>query len=120
MKFLKFIPIISIATVGIFSSCTHEPDLSNQPTISFATDIQPLIGTNCATSGCHNGGDDLVKIESYEDVMKIVKAKDARSSKLYSVITKLYGEQAMPPSKPLTEAQIQTVYLWIMQGALNN
>lgn len=120
MKLLKIIPIIGIATVGIFSSCKHEPDLSNQPTISFVNDIQPLIGTNCSTSGCHDGGKKLEKIESYTDVMKIVKAKNARSSDLYQKITKLYGEQAMPPNKPLTEAQIQTVYLWIMQGALNN
>ncbi len=120
MKFLKIIPILSIATVGIFSSCTHEPDLSNQPTISFVNDIQPLIGTNCSTSGCHDGSNELITLESYDEILKIVKPNKARDSELYQNITKLYGEQAMPPSKPLTEGQIQTIYLWIMQGAQNN
>jgi mono/diheme cytochrome c family protein len=92
-------------------------------TISFAKDIQPLLGSRCVS--CH-GGDRTEKglsLKSYDDLMKgsengtVVTAGNADQSKLAQMVI----NQKMPKRGPkLTPPQIQLIVDWINQGALNN
>lgn len=108
--------------IATFYSCRHEPDLSAVPEISFSQKILPIIASNCSYAGCHDdGGHHLFSLVSYDDVIKNgdVKAGNPHSSKLYNVITN-HGEKLMPPDAPLSSQDIESVYIWIAQGAKNN
>jgi hypothetical protein len=108
---------------ALFSNCTHDTltPLENAPTMSFKTDVQPLIISNCTQSGCHgtNGGE--FQLITYDDVMRSVSAGKPHNSKLYKVINS-NSFRVMPP-KPnphLTDTELKTIYLWIAQGANDN
>lgn len=99
----------------IGSSCS--PD-----TVYFTNTILPLLNSNCAMSGCHNGlgNEDASQytLNTYSGIMAIVKAGNPSSSKLVSVIS----NGSMPPKgyTPITAAQLTAIKTWITQGALNN
>ncbi len=121
IKRLLFFSIAIIAMV--YTSCRHEADLSNAPVISFSNDVQPIITTRCAMDGCHSAySHEKLSLETYEEVMKIVKAGKIHSSDLYETITALNGEKRMPPlpDSRLADKQILKIMIWIEQGAKNN
>lgn len=106
-------------------SCKDEPEIPDTPVIKFSDDIQPIIIGNCTASGCHgNLNPQQFLLSTYDDLMRHgeVKAKDAKGSLLYEVITSNIEEKKMPrkPYPNLSEKQIELIYLWIMQGAKNN
>ena len=122
MKTKNLVACSLLMLVAIFSACRHEPDLSAVPEISYSQKIQPIIASNCSYSGCHDdGGRHVFSLVSYDDVIKNgdVKAGNPHSSKLYNVITN-HGEKLMPPDAPLSSQDIESVYIWIAQGAKNN
>lgn len=82
-------------------------------TVSFATDILPIIQNSCATVGCHvMGGSGNGLFENYNQV----KAKvDNGSFRQRVIVTK-----DMPPSSPLSDCQIQHITKWLDNGAPNN
>ncbi len=41
---------------------------TNQPTVSFARDIKPLIEQKCATSGCHTANANFPALETYTQI----------------------------------------------------
>jgi uncharacterized membrane protein len=92
--------------------------------IYFVNEIQPLLNSSCATSGCHDdqSAEDGVKMTSYENIVITGKVRAFRpeDSKLYKVLSKK-GEHLMPPSPqaPFTSEQKDLIKNWIMQGALN-
>lgn len=114
---------------GLFfmSSCiTQQVDpTADLPTISYQTDISPIISSNCASVGCHVGGSggELFPLTTYDEVVRYcgVKAGKPHDSQLYNII-RLYTGGAMPPSPndPLSDEQIASIYVWILQGANNN
>lgn len=92
--------------------------------IYFVNDILPLITSNCAMSGCHDGSgysDDARALTSYSGIMSYVRANNASSSRLYTSLFG-YGENKMPrpPVPPLSASQDSMIMKWINQGALNN
>ena len=99
----------------IGSSCS--PD-----TVYFTNTILPLLTSNCAMSGCHNGlsGGDAGQytLNTYAGIMKIVKPGNPGGSKLVSVIS----GGSMPPRghTPISADQLTAIKTWITQGALNN
>ena len=114
-----------LLSASIFTGCKHKANFDELPKVSYATDIQPIIISNCTQSGCH--GDEKTqkfKLLTYKDVIKNgeIKEKSPESSELYQTIKSLNNEKIMPkkPYSPLTEKQIQLIYVWIGQGALNN
>ncbi|MBL0103661.1 MAG: hypothetical protein IPP51_07855 [Bacteroidetes bacterium] len=120
---------LSVMLAMAFTSCRHKTDLSSLKQVSFANDIQPIIASNCAMSGCHSTGSsggehELFPLTTYEEVIDEghVKAGDAHGSKFYQVISNHTLEDVMPPSPypPLSDDQIKLIYLWIEQGAQNN
>lgn len=121
---MKLRELFSILCLIILSSCKHEPVIPETPAISYQSDIQPIIIGNCTQDGCHgNVNPEDFSLLNYDEVMSNteIRPKNAQGSKLYKVINGA-GEERMPraPNSPLTDQQIQLIYLWIMQGAKNN
>lgn len=108
--------------------------------ISYSADVQPILTESCLS--CHNrAGEGSVSsgysVATYEDVLEgtslgtVVIPGSSESSNLYRVIAmKTAKEIRMPPHHdvslaegrgvPLSEEQINTIKVWIDQGAKNN
>lgn len=117
--------IAVLAISCIILSCKHEPNFNTLPAVYYSTDIAPIISANCTFSGCHGDFEfRRFQLFSYYDVMKYckVKAGSPQTSKLYKVVKSVNSEEVMPTPQynPLTEKQIQLIYIWIGQGAKNN
>lgn len=111
-----------------------------QPKVSFAADVQPILQTHCLV--CHDSiGEGVAasgfSVRDYDSVMKgtifgpVVIPNSSMSSTLYLVIAnKTAPEIQMPPQHPqalakgrglpLSDEEIETIAVWIDQGALNN
>ncbi len=118
-----FFPILLLISVFFSAvSCSHEPSLiSDLDTVCFETQILPVMQTSCGITGCHSsaGGESGFVATNYSSIVEIVTPGNARKSKLYEVITTLYGENIMPPDRPLSKSQRMLIEVWIEQGALN-
>jgi mono/diheme cytochrome c family protein len=95
--------------------------------VSFADDVTPILNENCVK--CHGAGGPPIVLEaglnltSYENVMKgsefgtIVEAGNADDSLLLMMIE----EGDMPEeADPLSDEDINTIKMWIAEGAKNN
>jgi uncharacterized membrane protein len=120
--FMRFeIGLAACVILCMLNACRHDVDLSGAPAVSFQSDVQSIIVSNCSESGCHSASGGKFPLISYADVRDNVTPGDARASKLYKSITGK-GEKLMPPSPQpmLTNDEIRLIYLWIEQGANNN
>ena len=92
--------LILICLIGFhLISCRHEPIVPDNPQISFAGDVNPILIGNCTQSGCHGGIDpEKFSLVGYDNVVKhenIVPGKP-HSSKIYESITTYNNEEVMP------------------------
>ncbi len=94
-------------------------------TTCFSRDILPILLSSCAISGCHDNitheGD--INFSSYASFIndgELVDPFNPLNSKMYEVLLAT-GEDQMPPlpAARLTNEQIQLIYEWINEGALN-
>lgn len=129
---------LRLFAVGLVGICTSLVGCERQ--VSYTEDVQPMLFTSCLqchdekSEGFLNSG---FSLDSYDAVIKgtnfgpVVVAGSPESSSLYLVIAhKTAPEIHMPPHTDdalaegrgvsLTEEQIETVRLWIEQGAHNN
>lgn len=108
----------------IFSGCKHSINFSDYPAVSFNNDISPVIISNCTQAGCHGASGHRVQLLSYSDISsgEMVVVGNPSKSKLYQVVSTLNKYNIMPTPKypPLSDTQIEKIYLWIGQGAKNN
>lgn len=100
--------------------------------VKFTRDVQPILNSRCAVSGCHvsplpKAGCDLSADSSYANLVNVptevftpgvrVTPGDLSQSVLYLLIER--GQ--MPASgPPVTSAQLTTIRRWIEDGAPNN
>ncbi len=127
--------IFIFSTSFLMITCKHtipENASANIPTLSlncssdsvyFVNEIQPLINSSCATSGCHDARTraEGVELTSFTKIRNYVVPFNAGGSKLYKVIVKTGGSRMPPPPMPaFTSAQVAKLVKWINQGALNN
>jgi hypothetical protein len=141
MKRLVFLLMLLLPAVVItFNACKHSPEDIVMPdpdpdptgipcdpdTVYFENDVLPLFLSSCGISGCHNAesAQDGVVLISYQSIMQTgdVKPFEPWDSDIIEVITEDDLDKRMPPppASPLTADQINTIYTWIAQGALNN
>ena len=114
MKLLKQFSLLII--LGFFSQgCSHTPEIPESPSVSFNKDVQPIIVSNCALSGCHDGNSEF-GLNSFDEISKKTSPGNAHQSKIYTSII----DRSMPPSQPLSNQQAKLIYTWIMQGSKNN
>ena len=99
------------------TNCTTDtlpdPIISGTLRACYSRDIQPILSSSCAMSGCHNspGADDI-------DLTSFAKLKQSTSSnKLWETISK----NEMPPSgsTPLLKAQKDSIQKWIQYGSID-
>jgi len=78
---------------------------------SFSANIQPIISSRCAISGCHGAGsvNGPGELTTYQQIF------NARSQ-----IRPAVSSGLMPQGSSLTQAQINTIICWIDSGAPNN
>lgn len=131
---------ITLLVFMLFNACKHDPQEELLPTkpspsnpnpnptptndsVSFQTEILPLLIANCAKGGCHDANtaaEDMV-LNSYANVMQLVTPFSTGNSELYEVITETRPSKRMPPppAAPLDASQIALIAKWINQGARN-
>jgi len=108
--------LLAIATILLFIavSCTkdvHIPPLYNcNTTVSYETDIKPIIEANCA--GCHSAGFSAGDFSNFEGF----KAKADQGL----VEAQVFTEKKMPPTGPLPDQDLELLYCWLQDGALEN
>ena len=127
-----------------FSFCRHKPDTSgiipppppprppvncSADTVYFQNDVLPMFISTCAKSDCHDGlsyhlGKLIIPLLDYStiNIPGNIITGNPDSSKIYKRITSTDTAVRMPriPDPPLTTEQINLIYKWILQGALNN
>lgn len=111
------VPVLEVPNPGS-SGKTCSPD-----TVYFANEIQPLLNSSCAMSGCHDAVTHAegLNLSNYIGTLKIVSPGNPSSSKLYTQLLKS-GDERMPPPPmtALSSTQIEKIQKWISQGAVNN
>jgi hypothetical protein len=127
MKRLFILPVMLLALSFSLTSCYKDvilpesvvdPDGPPQA-VSFRADIEPMLNTQCALSGCHVSGDHkpyLVSGIAFTQIVNggFVNTAVPKESILYKMI---YGE--MKEYIP-SATDRQKIYDWIRNGAPNN
>lgn len=131
----KVYQLVLLLTGGLIvaQACTYtkeapQPACSNVPdTVSFKTDIIPILTTNCAISGCHTTPNpqsqlNLSASTAYSQLLNpgpgYVAPGSLLESVMYSSITN--PSQIMPPTGEMDACTITMIKTWIQQGAKNN
>ena len=145
MKKVLSLKVLLLLSAIFWYSCKHEPvdiegfeindntdtvqtsNSCSSDTSYFENDVLPIIASNCAISGCHGNGtaSDGVSLENYNSIVNTgdIRTGNPGGSDLYEVITETDPDKLMPPpssGKSLNAQQIETIRLWIDQGAKNN
>jgi len=105
--------------------------------ISFETDVAPVLNQYCVMCHVEGGAQGglslypdawslLVNVPSVQSPLMQVKPGEPENSYLYVKLTGTgesvggFGQQMPIQQPPLTQDQIETIRLWIEQGAQNN
>lgn len=117
-----------LAGAAILASCGGEPE---PPQLSYAQDIEPIVNAKCLS--CHLPAQEGTEasglmLDSYENLMKgtkfgpVVVPGAAASSTLYLLVAgKADPSLRMPHGQePLTDPEIESVRVWIDQGAVKD
>ncbi len=128
---LKFILPALLAAAAFLQGCEkeyllpqQEVEIDSSLVISFSTDIIPILGQYCATSGCHDGAHtpNLTASVAYDQLNAggYILSGDPDNSQLIKIIDG--SSKSMPPSsKPQPSGEnIAYIKQWIKQGAENN
>jgi len=95
-------------------------------TAYFQQQVLPILVSNCAVPGCHDAisRQDGVQLTDYNSVMTTgdVRPFNPGNSEIWEKINDPDPSDRMPPPprNPLSQAQKDIIYKWIMQGAKNN
>jgi len=128
---------VAVATSLLLFSCQSEKIdntvIGPGGPVSFAQDIEPLLTTACAGSGCHVGETTSgVNLSNYQQIInslgdqygeRIVDPGNAADSPIVDKIsTQLprFGERMPLGGTPLSGTQIAQIRDWIDGGALDN
>jgi uncharacterized membrane protein len=117
------IPLLFLFVTGMFvSGCyydkadllygTSAPINCAATSAKFATDVNPIIQSKCATSGCHNSASAAGNcvLVTYAQI----SAQSARINQRCVV------EKTMPTGGPLPAAEMAILKCWIDSGSPNN
>jgi hypothetical protein len=116
--YLSIALLLIIITLSWITSCTHQANIVDVPEICFERDVLPVFINNCAISGCHDGGgESRMALDNYVDISHSVVPGNPGSSRTYQAITATWGENRMPPNRPLSLENRTIIRLWIEQGA---
>lgn len=124
--------LLSSCSDGIVSECETIPTDINMRS-NFSSIQTELFDKNCATSGCHVGefapaSLDLSRGNAYKNIVGVkssgelmyINQGNSSESYLYQRISSNDVSNVMPPTGRLNQAFIDSLKLWIDNGALNN
>ena len=108
---------MAVLSTGCYYDVEEElyPDsFCDTTNVTWSADIQPLISTNCAISGCHVPGFQTPDLTTYANVKA---AADIGAIKARAID----GDPSpMPPSGLLPKCDRQDLQTWLDAGAPNN
>ena len=95
-------------TVKDATDCEFTQEVLIATGVSFSTTISPIISSNCAISGCHNGSQfpDFRNFSNIQSNASNIKSRTSSGS--------------MPLGGSLTQQQKDNIACWVDDGALNN
>ncbi|MCF6219340.1 MAG: hypothetical protein L3J62_10570 [Gammaproteobacteria bacterium] len=126
-KIKMALTLVPVGLMALVVGCSGESQ------VSFSKDVQPILNDNCLK--CHvEGGAGFVKnglnMTSYENLMKgthfgpVIDSGSSVSSTLVRLISGNADPSLKMPhgsgNKPLSEGEVNTIKMWIDQGAKNN
>jgi len=129
-RFSFFLKLSVLCAIGLFSfeNSTEAADTKPVKTIRFNRDIRPILSDNCFH--CHGPAEKSREAELRLDVEESAFANrdgstavvpgDLKNSQLWERVSTTDADLIMPPhdsNKKLTAKQIETLKLWIEQGA---
>ena len=128
------IRVMYLAAPLLISAGLSSCDKAEQPQyqkVTYANDVEPIIQKHCAV--CHLSGQQGAResglvMDSYESLMKgtpfgqVINPGSAMSSSLYILVSgKDKLTVTMPHGKkPLSDEDIETIRVWIENGAVEN
>jgi hypothetical protein len=112
--------LVMVAFAFLACSSENEEDILPDPgeercgneTVSLSNNIVPIINQNCSISGCHVSGTGRLDLSVRDN---IIQSANQIKNFTQSVF--------MPPQrsgKALTDAQKETIFCWVENGALDN
>ncbi len=121
---MKYLLPILICVFSASCSNNYEEDyitVDDNDTIvnvSYIEDVTPILNANCVN--CHNPDNSRgdVVLSSYSSTINTVVPGSGDISELYRVIAHI--SNPMPPSYKLSNNEIETIKVWIDEGASNN
>jgi hypothetical protein len=110
------LPLFVIFIVMLQACVKHDiKQCQSETVVSYINDIRPIVLTNCAITGCHNG--DNGDSRNWTDFQKF--SDHAQDVKRRIQLPKS-SEDHMPRVGAITTTQIQLIICWVEQGAQNN
>lgn len=122
-----FKTVFLLIAIGSISSCYYDnredlyQNLDNPcdtENVSFASQVEPIMSVNCATSSCHAGSSPSagLNLEGHQNIADAVL-----NGRVINRINRTEGESGlMPPSGRLSDCQIDLIQAWASDGAPNN
>ena len=127
---------LSLLMVVFIYACRHDtlipggtpppgitPPAVGAATICFETNVLPIFVSNCAKGGCHDAITKAkgLRYDTYGEIMQTIRSNEPNNSEAWKLILEDRADKRMPPppAQPLTKAQKDSIYKWIVQGALN-
>ena len=118
--------LLSAALLAALAGCAREE------AVSFSQDVKPVIDQNCLS--CHKAGGEGFEVSgfsmvSYDELMKgtkfgpmIISGDSAGSNMIVLMEGRADPSISMPHGSmdPVRKADIETLRLWVDQGAKNN
>ncbi len=98
-------------TVKDANDCQDQTDvtITSVTEVSFASQVKPIIDTNCQISGCHGSNASTPSFATYTQVKANAENIKSKTS-----------AKVMPPTGPLSDSNIKLISDWVDQGAPNN
>lgn len=118
----KALLLLSILFLFIQAACVNDkyiPEVVNNQcdTTYYSRVIKPIITTNCATSGCHDGHSTLYNFNNYSEVkIEVEEVEDGESEFLHRIKLPLNHPGHMPVGDVLSPSDIQLIENWINNG----
>lgn len=117
---LKLLAVTLFAGITLLAACSddNEEDLLDDgddtddcgaETVSLADDIEPIIASNCAVSGCHVTGSQFPDFTQKQNIISHASSIRTRTS-----------NGSMPPpqsGRSLSSEQISKISCWVENGA---